>query len=945
MSKRDAESSGRRRTSRRKFVQGMALGSAAVVLGAGRDVRIAERGVDGVTDDGLPVDAASQAPMPVALTPPPPRPRLHPATEISGIPLGGIGTGSVEVRSDGYFHEWMVFNLGPWAADRPVPLGMPPDMGPGALAFFLWTRPEGGATQVRRLGTRGDQEELYSLSWAKNVEAIEYDATFPAATLRYLDATLPVSAAATLFSPFTPHDARTSGTPGFHAAFTVRNTTRKRVRVALAARLTNPLAWGAADRRLKLGVTRDGATTLLTMRTDADLAQPSTVGSLGLSVTGGEPSWIAGDFAQYVGNGFWGGTYASFLNDFRATGRLPSLEPQETPAGLLQLTDEQVAALPLAEKHATAQQLRQYASFAALYQAYQRVEGAALEGDAALARYLSHARRWLDSLAGRDRKRSRWGDAALCATVDLAPGEEREIGFTLGWHFPHHLSPNGPDLGHAYEAWFKDAEDVNRFLAANYTAHRQATLGFARALAGTTLGAELGEAWSAQLSTLVKSAWWNRNGEFAVWEGLGCCGFQTMDVSYQGSASILALFPELQQRQLEMSAAFQRADGRVPHFFTPDFSQVDNQFDRVDMNPQFVLMVCRDWLWRGDRDYLHTMWPHVSRAIANTALLDTDGDGLPDKDTRRNTYDNWDFFGTPAYIASLWLASLKAGVYLAEAVGDATQAAAWRETLRTGAASFDRLLWNGAYYSLWVDGPRRDECCMSDQLSGEWYTQLMGIGQSLPRERVVAALRAIVRHNFTPEQGLINASYPEGTQPRFPTYDNPQAAGNWTGIEYAFASMLMEFGLVEEGLAVVRAVGNRYARAGRIWIHEECGNHYYRAMCSWTTLLAATGFKVDAPRGELTVAPVIRVPEARAPWVSATAWGELAQTARRLELSCRTGTLSFGQLRVNLGGRALGARLAGKKIRCTVSEENGYRVLDFASPVTLGAGQSLVVSS
>jgi len=37
---------------------------------------------------------------------------------------------------------------------------------------------------------------------------------------------------------------------------------------------------------------------------------------------------------------------------------------------------------------------------------------------------------------------------------------------------------------------------------------------------------------------------------------------------------------------------------------------------------------------------------------------------------------------------------------------------------------------------------------------------------SVPRERVVAALRAIVRHNFSSEQGLINASYPAGAQPR-----------------------------------------------------------------------------------------------------------------------------------------------------------------------------------
>jgi uncharacterized protein (DUF608 family) len=396
---------------------------------------------------------------------------------------------------------------------------------------------------------------------------------------------------------------------------------------------------------------------------------------------------------------------------------------------------------------------------------------------------------------------------------------------------------------------------------------------------------------------------------------------------------------------MAMSADFQRADGRIPHFFTPDFSAVDNGFDRVDMNPQFVLIVTRDWLWNGDRAYLEAMYPHVRRAIENSALLDSDGDGLPDHDTRRNTYDQWDFSGTPSYIASLWLAGLKAAVRLAEDMHDDASAARWRERLRRGAAAFDAKLWNGEYYSLWVDGERRDECCMTDQLSGEWYTQLMGLGQSLPRERILAALRAVVRHNFSPEQGLVNATYPAGAQARFPAYENPQQSGNWTGVEYAIASMMMDFGLVEEGVAVVRAIGDRYARAGRIWNHVECGDHYYRAMCSWTTLLAATGFKVDVPRGVLTVAPVIQVPEVRAPWASTTAWGEFTQTARRFELSCHAGDLALKRLRLNLRSRAPTVRLGGRRIPCTVSDDSGYRALDFGAPVTVSAGESLAVSS
>lgn len=94
-----------------------------------------------------------------------------------------------------------------------------------------------------------------------------------------------------------------------------------------------------------------------------------------------------------------------------------------------------------------------------------------------------------------------------------------------------------------------------------------------------------------------------------MWEGYGSCGFHTTDITYQGSFGILALFPDLQKKQMEMGAKFQREDGRVHHFFTPDLSGVDDGYDRVDMNPQFVLLVCRDYLWTGDREYLARMWP------------------------------------------------------------------------------------------------------------------------------------------------------------------------------------------------------------------------------------------------------------------------------------------------------------------------------------------------
>jgi hypothetical protein len=67
------------------------------------------------------------------------------------------------------------------------------------------------------------------------------------------------------------------------------------------------------------------------------------------------------------------------------------------------------------------------------------------------------------------------------------------------------------------------------------------------------------------------------------------------------------------------------------------------------------------------------MWDHVVRAMDSIESLDQNGDGLPDHDTGRNTYDAWKFSGTPVYISILWLAALKAAMAIANEMGAASR--------------------------------------------------------------------------------------------------------------------------------------------------------------------------------------------------------------------------------------------------------------------------------
>jgi hypothetical protein len=145
------------------------------------------------------------------------------------------------------------------------------------------------------------------------------------------------------------------------------------------------------------------------------------------------------------------------------------------------------------------------------------------------------------------------------------------------------------------------------------------------------------------------------------------------------------------------------------------------------------------------------------------------------------------------------------------------------------------------------------------------------------------------------------------------TASNFQASGVWSGIEFAVASFLMDHGRYTDGVRLVEAVHRRYLRAGRPWNHTECGDHYSRAMSSWATLLAATGFKPDVPAQALTIAPTAPG-DFQAPWAMPSGFGRISRRNQALTVSCEYGTLTFKTLKVNLAKASPAVRVAGRVV-------------------------------
>ncbi|MFP4053799.1 MAG: GH116 family glycosyl-hydrolase [Phycisphaerae bacterium] len=130
----------------------------------------------------------------------------------AGMPLGGIGAGSLDIRPAGYFHGWYLMNNKPWGAgpetDQMERLG---------LRFGLRYRLEDGQAAGLALGEHIGLDpnidgwfwmsDPYHLPWIRHPQSIDFQANVPFARLGYrFGEDVPVGVSLKAWSPLIPHD-------------------------------------------------------------------------------------------------------------------------------------------------------------------------------------------------------------------------------------------------------------------------------------------------------------------------------------------------------------------------------------------------------------------------------------------------------------------------------------------------------------------------------------------------------------------------------------------------------------------------------------------------------------------------------------------------------------------------------------------------------------------
>ncbi len=1004
----------------------------------------------------------------------------------SGIPLGGLGTGTIEIRPNGALEEWQVFNNTAHPYQSPH-------------TFFALRAKQEGKREIAKV-------LLLNHEVLPAIDKISYKGEFPFAYLTYSDKELPLQAQLTAFSPFIPHDYKNSALPLIFFKFKLKNTSSRKCEasllfscqnmvgisenytgkvanklisqrgfygVSLSVPIGEPPSYSrpikvliisrpdAPDFRAQLERTitaknlqltwvkiENGKVVLPTqnpaqLKKDYDLiwlAETTRMAeSLGEenmkvieeAVRMGMPLFLTGGWDSFYGfnDERWGKLAGTIIEEivpihFRKTydainepidmvvrdashpifqnlppetyhlggyNTIEGLKPDAkvimgSPDGRPLLIegkhgDGKVMVLATAIWGGWPPNNTNWGSFLRNIVAYLTHSsyglGAGLPKDspsmgelfiatnssAQPSFWSDYASLWKDFLNNGIVKEREGRNGCLSVKLSLAPKEEREVLFVLSWYFPNLYDYAGRLLGHKYEEWFKSAEDVAKYGLNNYQHLYTESIAFHDALY-TTLPHWLADAINAPLTTLYKSSWWTRDGTFGIWEGMNaCCGLQTTDVSYYGSFPVLLFFPELEKVEIGLTARAQSPRGEIPHFFPGRFD-IPDAYWRIDMMPQFILMVYRDYLWTGDKDFLKRMWPHIKRAIDYELSIDSDWDGIPNIEGSALTYDGWPMHGTSVYVASVWLAGLRAASEIGKILGDNESAERYALLYSKASQSFIRELWNGEYFILYNDitTGRKDTCCMLDQMNGQWYAHLLDLGYILPKDMVKSAITACYKYNRKPlQQGMayidwqkgecwVNGSWPRGgaTVPEI----GGQWGSPWTGTEYMFASLLIYEGMVKEGLEVIKAVYDRYNYAGLTWNHIECGGHYFRPMDSLTILLALQGFNYDAPKSSLTLKPRFNPQKHASLFIVPTAWGIFSQEksgGKQVDsLTVKRGKLVLSTLRLQTDRKPKAVLIEKRakkieRIEAKLSWKDGELTLTFKQPLTLQMGDRLYI--
>ncbi|MGA8310294.1 MAG: non-lysosomal glucosylceramidase [Terriglobales bacterium] len=707
-----------------------------------------------------------------------------------GAPVGGFGAGTFSRSYRGNFERWH------------IKAGVHKYQNVPANQFAVFVQPEGEQPTAQVLSTgKPNGGALSAWNWSYPAGGGEYAALYPKSWFAYRSPQLPVRLTVEQFSPILPDNYRETSYPVAIYNWYAENPSSKPMTVSVLFSWTNMVGWFR-------DTTRNFNSVLNAENKNVFRAEPISGGTMHGIVfdrirSGPVSEEWDGQFAiaamaapgvevSYITNFDPGSSGAQVWQPFSTSGRLPNQSPDVASAG------EQMAGA-IAVRFTLAPGEKKFIPMALSWDLPVVQFGGG-------RKWIRHYTQFFDASGT-----NAWKIARTALQNDAGWSEQIDA-----WQKPYIQDESKPD-------WYRGELFNELYILAD----------------GGTLWAheQSGPANPVHLS--AKNA-----DSFAYLECFDYSYYGTSDVRFYGSFPLIRFWPEIEKQEMReytdtipesipqhylwswkldhdhTYVTMQRkVAGSAPHDLgspTEDPFVNVNQYNYQDvsnwrdLNSKYVLMIWRDYVWSGSNDinFLRYTWNAVQQAMEHLRQYDSDGDGLienggfPDQ-----TYDNWVARGESAYSGGLYLAAVRATSQMAAKLGDGKTASSYDALFKKAQAAYIKNLWNGTYFN-YDQGSTYHTDIMAEQLAGQWYANLTGLGDLVPAQMRKSALQRVYDYNVMKfqngEMGALNGMGADGQA----LHENEQVEEVWVGTTFAIASHMLSEGMRDQAFQTARGVYN-----------------------------------------------------------------------------------------------------------------------------------------
>ena len=444
---------------------------------------------------------------------------------------------------------------------------------------------------------------------------------------------------------------------------------------------------------------------------------------------------------------------------------------------------------------------------------------------------------------------------AIAIKFTLEPGEKKNVPMVISWDFPVVEFGQGRKWNRRYTDFYGTDGQNSWAIARDGLLHSREWSDAITAWQAPYVNDRSKPDWYRgmlfnEMYTLTDGGtFWGREvgsdkntpATFALLECFDYAYYGTLDVRFYASLPLLKFWPTIDKQVLREFAktvpreypdlglwVWKSAEtgepvlhkrkkiGAVPHdlgvpegdpFVSVNEPGWQDTNDWKDLNSKFVLMVYRDYVFNGKQDkaFLKEMWPAVVAAMNYLRQFDK-GSGIPENGGYPDqTYDSWVTRGVSAYCGGLWLAALRASEEMAAALGDSRARLEYHNSFLKAQKTYIDKLWNGEYFRYDMESEYR-EGIQADQLAGQWYANMTGLGDLVPKEMQISSLKKIYANNVMKfgngEMGAANGMNRDGSIMR----GNEQGEEVWVGTTFALAALMLSDGLKDEAYHTARGI-------------------------------------------------------------------------------------------------------------------------------------------